>query len=135
MNGRVEMVVLCERCQSINPDDTTICYKCGLKLIPKAEPYSILRTPMKPILVIDFSLIAVGILIMLSGLATIIDMIQHSNFITALANQSTPEVAQTLYDGLSNYLFDMRIAFIVRMILGGFLTGLGLHRLRKKGVF
>jgi len=92
-------------------------------------------TPTKPVIIIDQSLLAGGIILIIIAVAILIGMIQHSSDITTLANQSTPEIAHALYDDLSNFLFVMRIEFVVLLGIGGFLVGLGSYRLRKKGAF
>ena len=43
------MVILCPKCQAINPDDSSTCYKCGTNWIPKAKPYSINRISVSPL--------------------------------------------------------------------------------------
>ena len=105
------MVILCPKCQSINPDDSLSCYKCGMLHAPKAVPYSISRVAIKPSTIGEYTAIVVGIGVIIYSIWRLIGTLQYSN------------------QGVPN---DMGIIFAIILIITSIEIVVSYLRIRKK---
>jgi len=125
------MVILRPKCQSVNPDDSSFCYKCGMEFKPKTAPYSISRTTMRPSPLVDYTILGAGILSIILAVAELIGSMQYSDSIIAASRNLTPELAQIMYDDLSHFLLNVRLVIAGILIFGSVLIVVGYYRISK----
>jgi uncharacterized membrane protein YvbJ len=125
------MVALCPKCQSVNPDDSSFCYKCGMKFEPKAVPYSISRTELKPSHIVDYTIFGAGILSIIIAVSELIGSMQYSDSVIAATRNLPQELAQIAYDDLNRFLSNMRLVIGGILIFGSVLIVVGYYRIRK----